>query len=69
MSKWNSENDIVHGERGERGERGRGRRRREKVEAYLQGYPLQTSHVLRRICFMRHIVKNNFISLSYRKIN
>jgi hypothetical protein len=65
MSKWNSENDIVHGEGGER-VRG-GRRRREEDEAYLQGYPLQTSHVLRRICFMRHIVKNNFVSLSNKK--
>jgi hypothetical protein len=69
MSKWNSENDIVHGEGGEMGQRGR-RRRREKDEAYLQGgYPLQTSHIHLRICFMRHIVKNNFVSLSNKKIN
>jgi hypothetical protein len=60
MSKWNSENDIVHGEGGERGRRGR-RRRREKDEAYLQGYPLQTSHVHPNIRFMRHIDKNIFI--------
>jgi hypothetical protein len=47
---------------------GRGAGRREKDEAYLQGgYPLQTFHVHLRICFMRHIVKNNFVSLSNKQ--